>query len=205
MLAWHRNNPSARRRRIGAARPSRGDGVGAPPEEPRRVVVEPRVGPERGLDAQDRAQRYLFLVLARVLRTPGETHGSRSPSRGAAAVAAPGVVRRVGAVVAELVLPEAQRRVQVLDEADDRSIEAPPRQRRLSRRVAFWSQRRAQVFERESSKIDLCAFRDGDGASMQPAATVDWTRRFFLCVIFENAHAMGSRIIVTTSGGGLLA
>ena len=41
--------------------------------------------------------------------------------------------------------------------------------------------------------------------SMQPAATVDWTRRFFLCVIFENAHARGALSMVTTSGGGLLA
>ena len=107
------------------------------------------MGPERGLDAQDRAQRDFLVVLASVFRAPGDTQGyvaperrrarrRRSPSRGAAAVAAPGVVCRVGAVVAELVLPEAQRRVKVLDKTDDRSIEAPPRQRRLSRRVAFW-------------------------------------------------------------------
>ena len=48
------------------------DDVGAPPKEPYRIVVEPRVGPERGLDAQDRAQRDFLVVLARVFRTPGD-------------------------------------------------------------------------------------------------------------------------------------
>ena len=41
-----------------------------------------------------------------------------------ALVAALGVVCRVGAVMAELVLPEAQRRVKVLDKADCGSIES---------------------------------------------------------------------------------
>ena len=62
-------------------------------------------------------------------------------------------------MVAELVLPEAQRRVKVLDKTDYGSIEALARQCRLVWRVAVWAQRRAEVFERESSKIDFRAFK----------------------------------------------